>query len=301
MTRRANAWLAMLGATALSAACGQLIGADFDDLGPQTDASAGDSGDGGTDGDGGTSGATGSGGVNGASGTLGSGGRGGSQATGGTAGTAGSAGSGASSGTSGTSGSGGSAGTDGSGGSSGTAGSGGTLGSAGTSGSAGTGGTIDAGNGTIVINEVEGRAGNEDFIELLNLGPGPIDIGGYKVADANNMNVSPKIAQAVVFPSPTVVPPNGYVIVLGNQLAFGGPTSCLGFSPCFTGTEGVSANGERVYLLRPDNSEIEHVDYPSETSDAGLTDGQSYGRLPNGTGAFTRTVISPGQQNAAPP
>ena len=163
------------------------------------------------------------------------------------------------------------------------------------------GAPIDAGNGTLVINEVEGRQGTEDFIELLNLGPGVLNIGGYKVTDAVNVNQGPKIGEAVVFPIPTLVQPGGYVIVTGNQTAFGGPVTCLGFTPCFTATWGVSASGERVYLLRPDNTEVEHADYPDELSDAGLLNGQSLGRFPNGTGDFTRTTISVGQPNVAAP
>ena len=135
------------------------------------------------------------------------------------------------------------------------------------------------------------------------MGPGHIDIGGYKVTDAVNVNQAPKIGEAVVFPTPTVLQQGEYVIVVGNQLAFTGPVTCLTFSPCFTATWGVSsASGERVYLLRRDNTEIEHVDYPSETApDAGLTDGQSLGRVPNGTGNFTRTTISAGRPNVAAP
>jgi hypothetical protein len=287
---------AAFGALAICAACGQLIGAEFDDLELQPDASAGDSGDagggsGGTPGSGGSGATAGSagGGASGASGTFGAGGSGGAQASGGAGGGSAAGGGGGDSGSSGTTGSGGSSAA------------GGSAGTAGTGGTAGSGGMPDAGSGIVVINEVEGRAGNEDFIELYNPGSVPIDIGGYKVADAEGTDQRPKIAEAVVFPSPSVLAPGGYAIVVGNQGGVGGPFTCLNFSPCFQTQWGISASGERVYLLAPDDTELEYVDYPSESSPEGMRDGQSFGRYPNGTGAFSRTTISPGQPNLAAP
>jgi hypothetical protein len=53
-----------------------------------------------------------------------------------------------------------------------------------------------------------------------------------------------------------------------------------------------------MYLLRPDRSILSQVNYPPPTVDGGAPlSGQTWGRVPNGTGAFTVTAPTPNAPN----
>jgi hypothetical protein len=150
------------------------------------------------------------------------------------------------------------------------------------------------------MNEIKGQGAGFDFIELYNPSAAAVDITGFAVAD--DTGGTPKIGQAVRFPSCTIVPPDGYVMVeVDSTLTPGGPGTCYGFSPCFFGIYGVSStSGEPVYLLNPQNGIVEVAQYPATSApDAGgLIDGQTLGRFPNGTGPFVKTTPTPGAANA---
>ncbi len=109
----------------------------------------------------------------------------------------------------------------------------------------------------IVINEVESD-GAVDFIELKNTGGAAVDIGGYVLKDNNNGN-------SFTIPAATSVDAGGYFVA--NALGFG-----LG-----------SADSARVFepgdLVTP-------IDSYSWTDHAGVT----FGRCPDGTGAFVNTT-----------
>ncbi len=294
-----------------AAACASIVGADFNGLGPEADAAAtggtagaggggsgvggtgatagsgGSSASGGTSGTGGSAGAT--GGTAGSGGTAATGGTGGTGAIGGTGGTAATGGTG---GTGGTSGTGGTGGTSGTGGTGGTSGTGGTGGASGTGGTGGTGGT-DAGGPLVVINEVRALGGT-DYVELKNIGAGNADLGGWGVTDAQGVNGAPNYNTALYFPKGTTLAPGKYLLVLAQQTSTGGPqTSCLGYtSTCWWATFGISGSGERVYLIDSHNSYDSFVDYPTNT-----VDGQTWGRLPDGTGNFALNLPTPGAKN----
>jgi len=269
------------------AGCQSIIGADFDGLQRKEDASAGATG-----------GSAGSGGQSGSGGVSATGGAGG----GGSSGAAGASSGGAGGGTGGSGGSGGTGGSTG--GTGGAGGTGGVSGTAGISGAAGApvdggggcGATApDAGSGGIIMNEIRGQGGT-DYVELYNTSSSAVDISGYAVADDGGG--APKLIEAVRFPSCTVVPPGGYVVVLVGQLTPGGPGNCFGFSPCFFGVFGVSStNGEPIYYLDPRNGVVEVVQYPATTASNGLVDGQTLGRIPNGSGPFVITMPTPGEAN----
>ncbi|HYQ30113.1 MAG TPA: lamin tail domain-containing protein [Polyangiaceae bacterium] len=162
------------------------------------------------------------------------------------------------------SGSGGSAGLGGSGGAS--AGSGGA--SAGSGGaSAGSAGAPSAA-GSIKINEVESNGGIPgDWVELYNAGSAPIDLSGYIFKDNDDTH-------SYAIPSGTVVAPGAYFMLEEAAFGFG-----LG-----------AAESARLYL--PGASTI--VDSYSWTAHATTT----YGRCPNGTGAFgTSATVTKGAAN----
>ncbi|HEY6561035.1 MAG TPA: lamin tail domain-containing protein [Polyangiaceae bacterium] len=277
--RRLVAVLALLGAPA----CSQILGADFDDLLPLADAGGGTAGLGGSGGDAGPDSSAGTGGV---------------------AGTAGSAGS------SGSSGSGGSAGSDGG------AGKGGTAGASGSAGSDGGGGgpqcnlvPRDAGAPTgvatdVVINELQGYTDEPvtDYVELFNTGTASVDLSGYRVGDGNpDAGVAPCEDKYALFPLGTVIPPGGFIVVLANQMDRAGPTCCLNqVGPCYTAEFGISNGGEQVFLCSPGGGVVAQAEFPDEESDEGVPEGQSFGRVPDGTGAFAISRLTPGASNRLP-
>jgi hypothetical protein len=166
----------------------------------------------------------------------------------------------------------------------GTPASGGT-GQGGTAGSGGTGGTPDG----VVINEVRSSSG--DFIELHNTDEQPFNLGGYVVTDGTT---EPDLGHSLAFATNTMVPAKGYVLILGNQVATGGPTDmCSGITPpCYHTSWGISSSGENVYLLEPDQSIHDRVTVPADLSG-------SYARLPDGGNFAVTDTVTPGAANPA--
>lgn len=114
---------------------------------------------------------------------------------------------------------------------------------------------------TVKINEVESSGGTPgDWIELINLGPDAADVSGWTVVD-NDITHTP-----AALPAGTVIPAGGYYVVEESLLGFG-----LGGADSAT-----LANSGGT------------VDSYSWTAHASST----YGRCPNGTGAFATTASS---------
>ncbi|HMJ10320.1 MAG TPA: lamin tail domain-containing protein [Polyangiaceae bacterium] len=270
-------------------ACSQILGADFEDLLPLEDASAGSGGTNGGRGgnDAGPDSSAGSGGVSGSSGSAGSSGASG---RGGTAGNAGGAGKGGSAGVAGSAGSGGSAGSD--------AGDGGPRCSLGPrDAGAATGAPAD-----IVINEVQADTqapALQDYVELFNSGSAPVDLSGYKVGDGEvgpDGGIIPCPNEFALFPTGTVLQPGGFIVVLANLSARSGPLCCFNdVGPCYTAEFGISNSGERVFLCDPSGGAVSEAEFPT----SGVSQGESYGRVPDGSGAFQTTRVTPGAVNQA--
>ena len=53
----------------------------------------------------------------------------------------------------------------------------------------------------------------------------------------------------------------------------------------------LSSSGETIYLSNPDTVLIDRIGFGNQLSD------QSYGRIPNGTGAFAQMSPTPGDEN----
>jgi hypothetical protein len=154
-----------------------------------------------------------------------------------------------------------------------------------------------------VINEIEGKGGN--WVELVNPGSSSVDIGGYGLCD----DVDPTMGHMcdttniVIFPTGTMVPPGGYVLVVGGEatdagvgphvacLADGGPTSCF-----YASWKISSTSGEMVHLVDPTMAVVDEELYPMNA----VPSGQTWGRLPDKTGAFAANQPTPGAPNAAP-
>ena len=163
---------------------------------------------------------------------------------------------------------------------SGAGGAGGSAGSAGAasgsggavSGAGGSAGTA-SGGGIIKINEVESSGGlPDDWVELYNAGSAPIDLSGYIFKDNDDTH-------SFAIPAGTVVAPGAYYVL--DTLTVSTPS---GFNFGLGG-----ADSARLYL--PGGTTI--VDSYTWTAHAAST----YGRCPNGTGAFVATTSSKGVAN----
>jgi hypothetical protein len=112
----------------------------------------------------------------------------------------------------------------------------------------------------VTINEVESNGGVPgDWIELTNTGTAAADLSGWRVLDNDNTHT------AYVIPSGTTLPIGGYFVVDEAQFGFG-----LG-----------GADSARLF-----DAANTLVDTYSWTAHAVTT----YGRCPDGTGAFTTTT-----------
>ncbi|GAB2915946.1 lamin tail domain-containing protein [Rhodococcus aerolatus] len=124
-----------------------------------------------------------------------------------------------------------------------------------------------AATGTVVINEVESSGGTPgDWVELLNTGGAPVDISGYVVTD--NAPTDPTHQYRV---------PAGTVLATGSFFVVDTDTTAPGFG---------LGSADSANLFLPDAQTL--LDTYSWTAHATTT----YGRCPDGTGAFTTTAAS---------
>lgn len=151
----------------------------------------------------------------------------------------------------------------------------------------------DAAAGAVALNEICGKGDN--WVEVFNNTSAAVDVSNYAVCDTEKDGGGPKTSEAVAFPDNTILSPNSYLIVAGSGSDGGlGPCPDGGQSYCFQATWGISnKDGENIYLLAPGGSVAETASYPGNT----LNDGQTWARLPNGTGAFAIAAATPGATN----
>lgn len=121
--------------------------------------------------------------------------------------------------------------------------------------------------GDVVINEV--AADGPDWIELLNRGSSPADIGGWFVSDAPD-----RLDHYYRFPDGTTLAPGAYLVVACDEVQ----------APFKLG----KADG--AYLIRPDGSTADAVLYLAPA------DG-TLARTPDGEGLFFAAAATPGGAN----
>jgi hypothetical protein len=161
------------------------------------------------------------------------------------------------------------------------------------------GDSASEGMARVTINEI--RAESEDWIELYNAGTAPADLSGWGVTDSFN-DMDARVMGAARFPAGTMLAPGAYLLVVVdmNDAGTGPQMRCLtdgGPMTCYHGTFGISASrGEAVHLIDPSDRVFESALYPPNAA----MPGESWGRLPNGTGSFARNRLTPGAPNAAP-
>ena len=161
---------------------------------------------------------------------------------------------------------------------------------------AGSSVTSGGGPGGVVINELSGAG--DDFIELFNAGIDSVDLSGIRIADQDTPGV-PKLGSAVALADGTSLPPGAYLFILGGQAT--APTApqtmCApGPAPCFWSTFKLSnKDGDAVFLVDKNDKVLQSVTYPGN-----LSAGETWSKLPNGTGDFANGASTPGAANHAP-
>ncbi len=156
-----------------------------------------------------------------------------------------------------------------------------------------------AAGGALVINEI--RAVGEEWVELFNAGASPVDLSDVMVTDTETDDGGPRVARAMRFPRGTMLSPGQYVVVVSDQADAGsGPqTRCPDGGPttCFHASWSLSASrGENVWVLSPTGAVTTRELYPMEAA----PEGQSWGRVPDGTGPFATARPTPGAANVRP-
>jgi hypothetical protein len=128
----------------------------------------------------------------------------------------------------------------------------------------------------VVINEVmpsnhttaaDQNGQYDDWIELYNNSGSSVDLSGYYLSDKKGEYTKWK------FPSNTIISGNGYLIVWADK-----DTLQNGLHANFK----LSASGEKVYLVDPNSTVLDHITFGATDSTKEL----SYSRVPNGTGDF---------------
>jgi len=189
----------------------------------------------------------------------------------------------------------------GGGGASSSGGGGGGASSSGGGGSDGGGSSPDAAAaGSIAINEISGKG--EEWVELFNTGGQAVDVSDWAVTDRNKDGGGPDIGHIVKFPQGTTLSPNTYLLVAGAPKDAGPGVDAAacpagGQAYCFVGQFGISnKSGETIYVIGTSNTVSAQADYPANT----VGTGQTWGRMPNGTGSFAINAATPGASNKTP-
>jgi hypothetical protein len=155
----------------------------------------------------------------------------------------------------------------------------------------------DAASGSVAINEM--LASNGDWIELVNISTKSVDLAGWTLTGLKNDDAS--APNVYTFPAGTTLAPGEHFLIVAkdNDAGTDLSTSCLdaGVSHCAHVTWGISdKSGTTLTLKRGDSTVSDEYAYPPGATPAG----DSWGRLPDGTGSFKAGKPTPGATNAAP-
>lgn len=135
--------------------------------------------------------------------------------------------------------------------------------------------------GGVVINEVSAHGTDAlmdpDWAEIKNTGSTAIDLSGYKLRDEK---------VTATLPPGTTLGPGQYLIVYCDDVPDGGAADRL-HVPFKLGGQ------DELHLLRPDGTPVDAVFWDAVSAPSG----KSYGRLPDGSGAFTALNPTRGTRN----
>lgn len=151
----------------------------------------------------------------------------------------------------------------------------------------------------LVINEIS--ADGDDWIELYNSTSHSISLGGLQITDSSAPE-TPATDHTTVFPVDFALAAGAYLVVvadLGSATREGVQTDCLaGAIPtCLEASYGISKSaGDTIFILAADNSVLLAAVYPPNA----VGSGETWARIPNGTGDFSAGNPTPGAANEAP-
>lgn len=140
------------------------------------------------------------------------------------------------------------------------------------------------------FNEVDCHG--EEWIELFSLQDGPLDLSGFRITDSE-LDEPPE-GHVFTFPEGTILAGHGFFTLeeLDGDAGQAVPVGDMALPPPPVGFDfGISCNGEMLRLLRPDGTTADRV----ETGEREQPN--TWGRLPDGTGAWQHTEPSKGRQN----
>ena len=125
----------------------------------------------------------------------------------------------------------------------------------------------------------------DDWVELFNPGPLPVDIGGWYVTD--DLSKPNKWQIPATEPATTTVQPGGFLLLWFDREMWQGVLHV---------DAKLSADGEDIGLFRPDGTPVDALSFGPQTANI------SYGRMPDGGDAFQFfTTPTPGASNAGAP
>ena len=147
------------------------------------------------------------------------------------------------------------------------------------------------------VNEV--NPVGDDWFELFGAGVEPLDLSGWRLADAD-ADGQPRLEEALTVPNGVTLAPGAWLVVragLGADARAGVQTACVlpGVATCLEAAFGLGAkDGDAVFLLDPDGHPIEAAAFPA----GAVAEGQTWARLPDGQGPFGLALPTPGAANA---
>jgi hypothetical protein len=140
---------------------------------------------------------------------------------------------------------------------------------------------------------------DQQFVELVNTGTTPADLGGWKVHDAESFSGAKPARHT--FPAGTTLAPGKAYVVYSGASAVPAGASNVDFA---NGNDGLRMNrgvnqgssGDTVYLVKPDGTTVDSHYYQDTYQ------GISYNRSPDvtGSGAWVRHDSLPSGDSASP-
>jgi hypothetical protein len=152
---------------------------------------------------------------------------------------------------------------------------------------------FDAAGLNVVVNEVRASGGG-DYVEIFNAGTTTVDLSGWGITGTEDTGL---FSTPIRFSAGEKLAAGAHLLVLAGMVpAPAGPqTACGGPPRCYYASWGISqSRGETLRLLYPDDTVANEVMYPMN----GHADGQTWGRLPDGTSTFSVMKPTPSAANA---
>ncbi len=149
----------------------------------------------------------------------------------------------------------------------------------------------------LTINEISARG--TEWIEIKNLGGVSADLEGIRIADRDKDAGVPKLSEALTLPKGTNLAAGGYLLAVHVSDDAGSCPADLvkNGGACFAVTFGLSnKEGDEVFIVAKNDAVIASAEYPPSA----VASGQTWSRLPDGTGAFAAGKSTPLAINASP-